>query len=113
MRDLEPDGARSWALADHDIEREVLHRRVEDLLHRTVEPVDLVDKEHITRLQVGKDGRKVARALDGRSRGRLNLRSQLVGEDGSERRLAEARRAREDHVVEALAAALCCLDEDA
>ena len=35
------------ALADDDVEPEVLERRVEDLLDRAVEPVDLVDEEDV------------------------------------------------------------------
>jgi hypothetical protein len=30
-----------------NVESEVFHRRVEDLLHRSVEAVDLVDEEHV------------------------------------------------------------------
>ena len=53
MRDLEPDGTRGRPLADHDIEREVFHRRIENLLDGTVQPVDLVDEEHVARLKIG------------------------------------------------------------
>ena len=53
VRDLEPDGTRGRPLADHDIEREVFHRRIENLLDGTVQPVDLVDEEHVARLKIG------------------------------------------------------------
>ena len=38
---------RAEALADDDIERVVLHGRIKDLLYRTVETVDLVNKQNI------------------------------------------------------------------
>ena len=62
-RQVEPDRARRRALADHQVELVVLHRRIEDLLHRRLQPVDLVDEQHVARLQVGQNGGKVTRAL--------------------------------------------------
>ena len=44
------------ALADDDVEGEVLHRRVEHLLDDAVEPVHLVDEEHVALLKTGQDG---------------------------------------------------------
>jgi hypothetical protein len=46
------------ALADHDIEVVILHRRIEDLLDRWIEAMDLVDEEDIAFLEVGKDRRR-------------------------------------------------------
>ena len=53
MRDLEPDGTRGRPLADHDIEREVFHRRIENPSTGTVQPVDLADEEYVARLKIG------------------------------------------------------------
>ncbi len=66
---LEAEAERpgGWALADHDVEREVLHRRVEDLLDGPVEPVDLVDEQDVVRLERGQDRGQVARPLDRRT----------------------------------------------
>ena len=50
-RQVERQRARGGALADDDVEPEVLERRVEDLLDGAVEPVDLVDEEHVARLE--------------------------------------------------------------
>ena len=50
-------------LADHDVELEVLHRRVEDFLDDRAQAVDLVDEQHVVRLQVGEQRREVARAV--------------------------------------------------
>ena len=75
--------------------------------------MDLVDKQHITRLQVGKDSRQVAGARDGRTTRGLDLSAQLVGDNGGQRGLAQARRTRENHVVERLATALRRFDQHA
>ena len=43
--------ARRRPLADDEVELEVLHRRIEDFLDRRIEPVDLVDEQHVARLR--------------------------------------------------------------
>ena len=63
-RQVERQRARGGPLADDDVEPEVLERRVEDLLDRPVQPVDLVDEEHVVRLERGQDRRDVALALE-------------------------------------------------
>src|SRR5262249_1460297 len=63
-------GERQWArrrpLAHDDGETEVLERRVEDLLDRAVEPVDLVDEEHVAWLERREDRGDVALPLERR-----------------------------------------------
>ena len=78
-----------------------------------VEAVDLVHEEDVALLEVGEDRREVAGTLDGRAGGGVHLRAHLVGDDARERGLAQARGAREDHVVERLAAVARRLDEHA
>ena len=53
---IEADRAGGRALADQDVELGVLHGGVEDFLHRPVEPVDLVDEQHVAHLEVGQQG---------------------------------------------------------
>ena len=60
-RQVDADRARRRPLADHQVELAVLHRRIEDLLDRRRQPVDLVDEQHVARLEVGEDRREVAR----------------------------------------------------
>ena len=43
---------RRFALADHDVDRKVLHGRVKDLFHLPVQAVDFIDKQHVA----GRDG---------------------------------------------------------
>ena len=57
---VEADGAGARALAEDDVELEVLHGRIEDLLDRPAQAVDLVDEEHVALGQVGEDGGQVA-----------------------------------------------------
>src|SRR2546430_10760890 len=45
----------------------VLHRRVQHLLDHRGEPMDLIDEQHIARLQVGEDRRQIAGPLEHRS----------------------------------------------
>src|SRR5438034_502645 len=63
-RQVERERARRRPLADDDVEPEVLERRVEDLLDRTVQAVDLVDEEDVAHLERGEDGGDVALPLE-------------------------------------------------
>ena len=56
------------ALADHHVERVVLHRRVEDLLDRPVQAVDLVDEQDVALVEGGEDRGEVPGPLDRRAR---------------------------------------------
>ncbi len=48
-RQVQLDGARRRALADHDVELVVLHRRVQHLLDHRGQAMDLVDEQHVAR----------------------------------------------------------------
>ena len=103
-RQVELDRARRRALADHDVDLEVLERRVEDLLDHRREAVDLVDEQHVARLEVGQQRGEIARALEHRARGLAQVDAHLARDDVRERGLAQARRAEQQHVVERFAA---------
>ena len=92
-REVELDRARRRALADHDVELVVLHRRIQHLLDHRREAMDLVDEQHIARLQIGEDRREIAGPLEHRARGLAQVDAELGGDDVRQRRLAEARRA--------------------
>ena len=85
--------------ADHHVDGEVLHRRVEDLLDRVVEAMDLIDEQDVALIEVGQDRGQVARPLDGRTAGGVDVHAELAGDDVGERRLAQAGRAVEQDVV--------------
>ena len=52
--------ARRRSLADDEIELKVLHGRIEDFLDRRIEPVDLVDEQHVAVFEIGEEGCEVA-----------------------------------------------------
>ena len=104
-RQVERQRARGRALAHDDVDAEVLERRVEDLLGGAAHAVDLVDEEHVARLERREDRRDVL-LLDRRAGDRADADAELLANDVREARLAEARRAGEQHVVERLAARL-------
>ena len=74
--------------------------------------MDLVDEQHVARLEVGEQRGKVAGALQHRTGGLAQVHAHLPRDDVRERGLAQARRAEQQHVVERLAAAARRLDED-
>ena len=108
---IDLDRARRRPLADDQVELEILHRRIEDFLDRRVEPVDLVDEQHVAVFEIGEQRGKVAGLGDDRAGGRAEIDAELARHDLRQRRLAEAGRADEQHMVERLAAALGRLDE--
>ena len=100
---VQPDGTGRRALADQDVELEVLHGRVEDLLDRPVQAVDLVDEEHVAVLQVGEERGQVAGPDQDRARGDAQPDAHLGGHDAGQRGLAQAGRPGEQQVVDRLA----------
>ena len=111
-RQIERQRARTRALADDDVEPEVLERRVQDLLDGAVHAMDLVDEEDVLLVEPGEDRRHVALPLERRAGDRAQPDVELLADDRRERRLAEARRPDEENVVERLAARLRRLQRD-
>ena len=106
----------SWmerALVQHDVDLVVLHRGVEILLDDRAEPVDLVDEQHVARVEVGQQSGQVAGLVQHGARRDAQLRSHLVGDDVGQRGLSQARRSVQQHVVERVAPHQRGLDEDA
>jgi hypothetical protein len=103
-RQVELDRARRRAFADHDVDLEVLQRRVEDFLDHRAQAVDLVDEQHVVRFEVGQQRGQVAGALQHRAGGLAQIDAHLGGDDVRQGGLAQARRAEQQHVVERLAA---------
>src|SRR5206468_7299337 len=112
-RQVERDRPGAGPLAEDDRQPTILHRRVERLLDRPVEAVDLVDEEDRARLERGQEGGDVRLALERRPGGVDDLGLELGGDDVRERGLAEPGRPREQNVVERLAAPPRGLYEDA
>ena len=98
--------------AEHDRQLAVLHRRVERLLDRAAEAVDLVDEEDAAGLERGEEGGDVGLALQRRPRGLHQRHPHLLGDDVRQRGLAQPGRPGQQDVVERLVAAAGGLDED-
>ena len=99
-RKIDLHRARRRPLADDEIELEILHRRIEDFLHRRIEPVDLVDEQHVARLEIGEQRGEIAGLGDHRAGGGAEIDAQFARHDLRQRGLAQARRADEQHMVE-------------
>ena len=97
------DRSRARALPDHDVELVVLHRRIQHFLDRRRHPVDLVDEQHLLLAQARQNRREIARPLEHRARRRPHGHAELVSDHVRQRRLAEPRRAVQQHVIERLA----------
>ena len=104
--------ARRRAGADNEVKLEILHRRIKDLFDRRVQAMNLIDEQDVARLEIGELRREVPRLDDDGSGGRAEIDAELARHDLRQRRLAEAGRADEQHVIERLAARLRRCDED-
>ena len=98
--------------ADHDVELVVLHRRIQHFFDHRREPMDLVDEQHVARLQVGQQRGEIAGPLQHGTGGLAQIHAQLAGEDVGERGLAEAGRPEDQRVIQRLAAHHRRLHED-
>jgi hypothetical protein len=101
-RQGEPDGAGARPLADDEIQRVLLQRRVKNLLDDPVHPVDLVDEEDVALLEIREDRSHVPRPLQDGTGGTLEPHAQFVRDQGGQRRLPQAGRAVEEDVIERL-----------
>ena len=108
---VQADGVGRGALADDDVDGKVLHGRVENLLHRPVEAVDLVHKEDVVLVEVGEQGGQVPGLLNGRAGGDADVHPHLVGDDAGEGGLAQPRGAVEEDMVQGLVPELGRVDE--
>ena len=74
--------------------------------------MNLVDKQHITGLEIGHQGRNVTGFFQNGSAGGFQLDTHLLRNDAGERGLAEARRAKDQGMVERFPAAARRQEED-
>ena len=73
-REVDLHRARRRPLADDEVELEVLHRRIEDFLDRRIEPVDLVDEQHVALFEIGEQRGEIAGLGDHRAGGGAEIR---------------------------------------
>src|SRR6202000_2299944 len=74
--------------------------------------MNLIDEQHITRLQVGENRGDIGRALQHRAGGLAQAHSQLAGEDVGQGGFSQTRRSEDQHVIERLAPLSRSSDED-
>ena len=103
-------GRRHLALTCDDVQCKILHRRIENLLHSAGEPMHLVDKQHIPRIQVGQKSGQIPRLFNGRAAGDPQIDSHLIGHNPSQGGLAQTGRAVEQHMIQGFLPALGGLD---
>ena len=75
--------------------------------------MNFVDEQHVAFIEIGQERGKIARFGDDRARRGAKSHTHFLGHDLRQRRLAQAWRAEEEHMVERIAARLRRLDEDA
>jgi hypothetical protein len=106
------DGSGTRPLADNEIELEILHRRIEKLLHHVIQSMDLVDKEDVPGLEICQDGCEIAGTLQDWARGGLEAHRELLGDNVGEAGLAQAGEPVKEDVVEGLVSRPGRLDEN-
>ena len=112
LRQVQADRTGGRSATEDDVELEVLHGRVEQLLDRPSQTVDLIDEQHVAPLKIGQDGCDVSASNQGRSRGDAQACTHLAGHDPRQRGLPETRRPGEQDVVDRLAASARGLEDD-
>ena len=73
--------------------------------------MDFVDEQNVARLEIGELGGQIAGLGDHRAGGRAEIDAEFARDDLRQRRLAEAGRPDEQHVIQRLAARLGRFDE--
>ena len=97
--EVERECGRPGSLAHDDIDTEVLHGDVEHLFRGARDPMDLVNEEHLARLQARQDCGQVTGVLKGRPTRDAQRGCHFLGDDHGKGRLAQTGRAGEEDVV--------------
>ncbi len=95
--------SRRHSLAEHDVDPEVFHHRIDEFLDRAGQAMDLVDEQDRALRGVGQEGHDVHLLVEGRAAGDVELDAQLVVQDRGERRLAQSGWSVEEDVRQRLA----------
>ena len=98
------DGPRRHSLAEDDVDAEIFHHRVDELLDGPGQAMDLVDEEDRPSDGVGQKRHDVHLLVERRPARDIELDAELVVQHGGERRLAQAGGAVEEDMRQRLAA---------
>jgi hypothetical protein len=99
-RQIKFDRARCRAFANHDVELEVLHCRIQHFFDDRRQSMDFIDEQHIARFQIGQQRRQIAGALEYRAGGALDRNTHFLGDDIGQSGLAQARRPEDQGVIQ-------------
>ena len=111
-RQVQFHSAGGRALADDEVDLEILHGGVQGFFHGRGQAVDFVDEQHVVGLQVRQDRGEVAGVVQHETGGRADAAAHFPGDDVRDGGLAQAGRAVEDGMVQRFAATLGRLDAD-
>ena len=106
------DRAGVHPFAQQDVDAKVLHRRIEELLDRLGQPVDLVDEQHRPFVGVGQVGDQVLGGLQHGAAGDLQGHAQVAGNAGGKGGFAQPRRTVEEDVPQRVAPFAGRIDRD-
>ena len=109
---IQADGVGTGPLPHDDVQGVVLHGGVQNFLHGTVQPVDLVHKKDIPLVEVREQGREIPGLLNGGTGGDTDARPHLLGNDPGQGRLSKTGGPVEQDVIQGFVPALGGLDED-
>jgi hypothetical protein len=112
-REVETDASCVGPLIDEDVDAEILHRRVEELLDHLGDAMDLIDEEDLTVLKGGEESGEVSSLLHHGPGGDSDGLTHLGTQDEGERGLTKTRRAVEQDVIEGAGLAASCPDHHA
>ena len=97
--------------ADHDVQLEIFHGRIQHFFDDGRKTVDLVDEQDVAGLQVGQQRGEIAGTLEHRPGSTLDGNAHFLGDDIRQGRLAQPRRTEDQRMVERLLAAARGMDE--
>ena len=106
------DTTASFPCTNHDVDVEVFHGTVKNLFYRHGQTMNLVDKKHISWLQVIQNRYQITGFFDDRTRRLLKIDSQFIGNDKSHGCFPETWRAKQKNMVQRLITHFCCFDKD-
>jgi hypothetical protein len=109
---VEGDDASASSLTNCDRQCSVLHRRIERLLDRSRQPVDLIYEKHRSRLKGAENRGYVGLLLKRWPSGRHERDSQFTGNYLSKGRLSEPGRSSEEDMVKSIGALVRSLDRN-
>ena len=89
---------------DNEIEFPILHRRIQDFLHRLTKTVNLVDEEHVAFAHTVQSGRQICRSIQRGTACNANVGVHFAGDDVGERCFSESRRPAYQNMVDGFAA---------